>query len=245
MVKITVEKNRASVDVLCWGNAPFAEILTRKGSAIIPSGFKVATLNDGVIWLGETLVKDSKPYYRFIPKHMYGKDVPAPMADDLEEGFRPTPTEAYRLAQTVFYQRGDRKGYNGALVIGCSYPNLQKEIKRIHCLEENQVMPQDEVVEDRAFRPQEELRRNRPKRKYSECSSVVSTAESFSSMSTTMAEEGGRENKHFVADEDNLDVLDVFNQWSIDDTQPQSDQVDCFDESFDLDADLLASCFEI
>ena len=65
--RITVQKGRGCVEVLNWGNSPFAFERTNTGEiARIPSNFRSQTLSDNEIWIGETYVnKDLRASYRF------------------------------------------------------------------------------------------------------------------------------------------------------------------------------------
>lgn len=137
MVGITVEKQRGRVDVICWGCAPFVEVLDRnRGSVVIPSGFKVHSYSDGVVWTAETLVSDGKVWYRFIPRNLYHK-----VADTWQAGYWQKATKAYKAAQVWFFNNKVKRHWNGALVIGCSYPNLQAEIRRRHNILSDQLVP--------------------------------------------------------------------------------------------------------
>lgn len=118
-MKITAVKGKSSVFVLAWGNAPFAKELTKRGAAIVPNGFKVEVKSDSKIWVAETRVERSLPYYRFSLK-----DDPAMMSD-----WRDNPTAAYKEASERCGNEKFSKGSNGRLIIGITYENLQNEIQ--------------------------------------------------------------------------------------------------------------------
>ena len=49
-----------------------------------------------------------------------------------QTSWRVTPTEAYRIARDRFLTNKSERSANGHLLIGASYPTLQREILRIH-----------------------------------------------------------------------------------------------------------------
>ena len=117
-MKITAVKGKSSVLVLNWGGAPFAKEVTKRGIAIVPSGFKVEVKSDSKVWFAETRVERNLPYYQFSLK-----EDPTLCSD-----WRDNPTAAYKEASERCGNDKFSKGSNGRLIIGVTYDNLQKQI---------------------------------------------------------------------------------------------------------------------
>ena len=113
MEKVTVSKSRKAVNVLSLGWFPVANV---KGK-LIPDGFKVRTYNEGVYWFATVRVFPSgHVQYRFSTGEHIG---------DWEDN----PTRAYASARKLKFPLKAKNGTNGAVIVGVTYPNLQKLIK--------------------------------------------------------------------------------------------------------------------
>jgi len=116
--RITVVKGKGSVQVLDWGRAPFAIERTKRGNAFIPSGFRIRCKSDSQHWIGETDVQDSQPFFQFILES----------DQTIRSGWHATSTAAYNEANRLAKNEKFNKGSNGRLIIGVTYPILQKLI---------------------------------------------------------------------------------------------------------------------
>jgi len=118
---MTVDGKRKAVHVLCWGGPSFG----RDREAYVPHGFKCITKEAGVNWLGETSVdKNLKPWYRFRRFEASASLSHYKHCDCWYEA----PTAALDHANSVLNNSKHRKGYNGRLIIGVTYPTLQARI---------------------------------------------------------------------------------------------------------------------
>ena len=119
--KITVACKKGCVFLKNLGQAPFAVVETKRGLAIIPDGYQVSTFSDREWWLAETKVIQLETintcYYRFVSLRV----------PDVSSTWRLTPTEAYKEVNEKL-DTGFRGGGNGQLIIGCTYPSLQRRI---------------------------------------------------------------------------------------------------------------------
>ena len=123
-MKVSVQKGRKQIRVLNWGQAPFAVEQTKRGTAYIPHGFTAETFADKKIWIGRTRVLDASAEYQFSLK-----GDPARSTSD----WCRTPSAAYQQANERMRNLRYRKGSNGAVILGCTYPETQKEIfSRLH-----------------------------------------------------------------------------------------------------------------
>jgi len=134
--KVTVKRGKASVNVIKWGEAPFAF----HKNAVFPDKFRVTVTSDHRRWIGETKVEmnDNGVYtcfYRFsyendptfcsswctAPTSAYVQAVRAVEAKAVS-GIRDADKREAHLKKIC-------KGANGKLIIGVGYPNLQREIR--------------------------------------------------------------------------------------------------------------------
>ena len=125
--KITCLDRRASIEVLCWGNPPFAKIDRGygKGEAYIPNGFKAEKKTLDRKWFAETRVlTNGKPEYRFSCK------------DDssLDSGWVKSQTNAFSLAAGSLEEYQEKS--NGTVVFGIVHEPAQRRLIEIFGLEQ-------------------------------------------------------------------------------------------------------------
>jgi len=159
-MEITVQKKKKSVVVLDWGNAPFGVESNLRGKVYIPSGFKVETVAARKVWVGTTRVADGMTQYRF---HL--KDDPKKCSD-----WKKSSSGAFRQVNERVKNVHFKRGTNGALIMGVTYPPLQTEIlnrfgiklleaasptRNVQDDEENEV--EDDFEEEKVRQVEEEL----------------------------------------------------------------------------------------
>lgn len=135
--RVTVSEKKGCVYVQDLGHEPFAFVRTVRGEAVrrihpqkssanhlqvVPNGFRVAVFSDNRMWLGETMVKVESDGRNDVSYRFSSLETPCMIGM-----WAATPTVAYTsINQSVGNLLPN--GGNGALIIGVTYPNLQKEI---------------------------------------------------------------------------------------------------------------------
>jgi len=144
---ITVQEHKKAVKVLCWGSSPvfIDRVIQRRGGpsveVIIPHGFKCETKESGVVLYAETRVQraGAKAEYRFTVKSTGIKGI-----------WAPTPTGALDDVQDRINNTRHRRGYNGCLVVGVTYPNLQRRIREVLDVDQDPHNPENDQQSPRA-----------------------------------------------------------------------------------------------
>lgn len=121
MERITVGANRKMIKVMCWGTGVYAIENVKGEQYYIPHGFKCLTKYEKRAWIAETMVEQNgQPMYRFTD-----------VQTERNGPWWNSPTGALQKANELVCNVYHGKGYNGRIVIGISYPNVQMRIERL------------------------------------------------------------------------------------------------------------------